>query len=169
MLRTTNMQLKEELRWRCKEVQDLLIARNLPYNRYDRDDSTLAHRISNTAPLEQLQAISAKNDELARELENTRLQLAFERRRREQVEDEVHILRSLQLQSRSQHPPTVTGGTFRVPNQHHEAIPISSPCHGANPTIDLPWSKPVDQQPRARNVIEPKISPAIGRYRLPGP
>jgi hypothetical protein len=165
-LKLANIKLKEELRWRSKEVQDLLIARNLPaYDRYDRDDSTFAYRVSSTAPLEQLKAISAKNDELAQELENTKLQLAFERRRREQVEEEVNILRSLHLQGRSQHAATGKA-TLRVYTQHHEVIPASSPCHGANPTIDLPWPKLVDH-PRARNVIEPKISgsPAVARYR----
>ncbi len=147
-------------------MQDLLIARKLPScDRLDRDESIPADRVSSTAPLEQLQAISAKNDELAREIENTKLQLVFERRRREQVEEEVHILCSLHLQGRPQHHPTGKGGTLRVHSQHHEAVPASSPCHGANPTVDLPWAKPADHHPRARNVIEPKPPP--GRHAIP--
>ena len=129
-LALANIKLREELQRRCKEVNDLLIARNLPmYNDPEDEELVCALGVSHRHALQQLQDVSAQNEELTRQLQHTRLQLNQERRRREQVEEEVRSLR------RNSGAGTVTAAQSGG-GRGHDSPPPYSPGHGINPSID---------------------------------
>jgi hypothetical protein len=160
-LALANIRLREELQRRSKEVQDLLIARNLPVSEFLDDDRSLTSlEISNRGALQQLQSVSAKNEELARQLERTRAQLAQERQRRQQVEEELKLLRSA-----PPHPPDYPAraslasrpDSWRPP----DPAPTPSPGRGTNPPFDARaplWyaDYPGSVDRRGRNGIEPR-------------
>ena len=139
-LALANIKLKEELQRRCKEVQDLLVARNLP--RCALLDDNHVHNaldLSNRGALLQLQDVSARNEDLAKQLEYTRLQLAQERRRRELAEENLALLRSGAQSSACY--PTSGAGLPVPPNgagcaRSYEPPPPFSPGHGINPSYD---------------------------------